>query len=643
MRYLIIFIFFTVFAGAQVVNKTDSNRLSEKDTLVVVTGRKDSLKIFKPTIQDYLIQHEFGSKKPFDTIFTIQKSYDFSQYNNRDNFGRIQFANIGSGFQSLAFEVSPERNLAVLPTGKSYNIVGIKDIRYYDVKTPTTAFVYHNAVRNGAELYTTYTQNVGKNFNFAIDYVGLRSQGYYRNSLAASNNTTFSAHFTSKDAHYEAFAHYTHQNINNQENGGITEAALNENFLTGDSRFKNRQNLETNLGYSNSRLAYRRYYLTQQYAPFNSDKFPFKIRHTVFWQADKYYYGMSSAEAFYGSDLLSNYPFNTKKYSKNFSNTLSLLFDKERFKLSAGARYQIITLGVGDALSTTSISVPASQRESRIGAVGDLQIRLFNKVALSSNIEVSKGGKFGTYLRSENLLNFEPVKGYVVDAKVNFQSAYPSFNHIINASPYRSLNYYVENPKNETLTEIGGVLRVPFFNTSVFANYFMVNNYAYFNSDGRPLQSTAALNVSQIGGEATLKYNHFNFNTRLMFQSAISNKQLYPMPNFIGRVNVFYQNKAFKNAAEIQSGVRVYYFSKFASRDYLPVLNEFVLPGSSAYSIGGQPIADAYFNMKVKRMFFFVEAQHFNTTFMKNKSYTAPYFPVSDFRLNLGIIWYIFS
>jgi hypothetical protein len=30
------------------------------------------------------------------------------------------------------------------------------------------------------------------------------------------------------------------------------------------------------------------------------------------------------------------------------------------------------------------------------------------------------------------------------------------------------------------------------------------------------------------------------------------------MPNFVGRLNVFYQSKAFKNAAEIQTGFKVY-------------------------------------------------------------------------------------
>ena len=53
MKYLLLCL---LFAGsilhAQVVNKTDSNRVKSGDTLVIDTGHKDSLKIFKPTIND---------------------------------------------------------------------------------------------------------------------------------------------------------------------------------------------------------------------------------------------------------------------------------------------------------------------------------------------------------------------------------------------------------------------------------------------------------------------------------------------------------------------------------------------------------------------------------------------------------------
>jgi hypothetical protein len=55
--------------------------------------------------------------------------------------------------------------------------------------------------------------------------MGLRSQGVYQRELAASNNFILSSHFNSKNNRYRFFTHYIHQNVNNEENGGIEEAA----------------------------------------------------------------------------------------------------------------------------------------------------------------------------------------------------------------------------------------------------------------------------------------------------------------------------------------------------------------------------------------------------------------------------------
>ena len=642
MKLFLFYLFlFSYSLTAQTLNKTDSIRVKPSDTLVVDSGVKDSLKIFKPTIDDYTYQTQFSDKKIFDINLTPDKTFVFSQYNDQDNFGKIQFANVGSGFQPLVFEVDIEQNLSLLPTNKSYFIKGIKDIKYYDVKTPTASFVYHNTVRNGAVLHSTYTQNISKEFNFAIEYTGLRSQGNYLNSLAANNNTQFSGHYLSKNGKYEAFAHFIHQNVNNQENGGIEDLDL---FLNGNSDFNNRENLQVNLNSSNSQFSYRRYYFSQEFKPFNSEKFPFKIRHTIFHQGNKYYYNQASPERYYFADPLElyDYPSSSKKYSKNLSNTVSILFDKENFKLDAGVRHQIIKLGVGTPFPT-ALNFPEELSENRIGAVGNLVIKLWNKVELNSNLEFSSGKEFGSFVRSQNLMRFEPIPDYFVNAKVNFQSASPSFNLLLNPSVYKKFNYHFQDPKNQTITEIGGDVNLKWFKSSLFANYFRIDNYTYVDAQALPQQSSSSMNISQIGGEATFSYGKFHLNPKVLFQSAIGNKDLLPMPNFVGRANVYFQSKAFKDAAEIQTGVKVYYFSKFASREYFPVLNEFILPNENSYSIGGQPIADVYFNLKVKRMSFFVEAQHLNTTFMKNKSFTAPYYPLYDFRLNLGIVWYLFS
>lgn len=645
MKYILFILFSLSFvARAQVVNKAETKPQSKKeDTLVIDSGKKDSLKIFKPTINDYQYQTQFSEKKVFDTVMTFDKTYIFSQQNNKDNFGRVQTANIGSGFNPLVFEVNDEQNLSLLPSNKSYMIIGANDVKYYDVKTPTATFVYHNAMRNGAALTSTYTQNIGKRFNFALEYMGLRSQGLYRNSLAANNNTLFSGHYTSKSGNYEIFAHYLHQNVNNQESGGITEDNL---FMNGDSNYSNRQNAQVNLASSSSQFSYRRYYLSHQFTPFNSGKFPFSIRHIISHQGNKYYYNQTALESYWydaPTELVDGFPLTTKKYSENFSNTVSLIFNNEKFKLDAGVRYQMIKLGIRDVVALNGVPFPGELKENRIGAVGNLQVKLWDKIQLNSFLEFSNGSQFKSYLKTTNNLKFEPIKDYFVNAKVNFQSAYPSFNYLLNTSVYNNFNYYLENAKNQSVMEVGGSINLKWFKTEIFANYFRIDNYTYFDSNGSPKQSDNSVNISQIGGDATFSFNKFHLNTRVHFQNTLTNKELLPMPSFIGRANFFYQTQAFKKAAEIQAGIKVYYFSKFASRDYFPVLNEYILPRADSFSIGGQPIADIYINMKVKKMFFFIEGQQIGTVISNNKAYAFPHYPVYDFRLNIGIVWYLFN
>lgn len=644
MRYLIFsLLFLTTVLQAQVVNKTDSNKIKAEDSLVIDSGTKDSLKIFKPTIQDYKVKTQFTEKKIIDTVLSREKVFVFTQYNNLDDFGKIQFANVGAGFNPLAYKTNDEANLSLLPENKAYNILSIADIRYYDVKTPTTTFIYHSGVRNGAVLQTTYTQNIGQRFNFAIEYFGLRSLGHYQRTLAANNNTILSGNYISKNKKFEAFAHFIHQNINNEENGGIADQ---EQFLSNDNAISNRANIQPNLLSSDSRFSYRRYYLSSRFTPFNAEKFPFSIRHTIYNQTNKYNYKQDSPEDYYTAGIpngLADFPLSAGKYSKKLSNTVSLLFDNAKFKLDAGVRYQIIKLGVADPIAVNGINIDGERSENRIGAVGNLGIFLFDKVDLQSNLEFSNGNEFGAFFKSTNKLKIEPIKDYFLTAKVNFQSAAPSFNYLVNTSVYKAFNYQAIDFKNETKTEIGGSLELKWFKTELFANYFRLENFSFFDRLAQPHQSESSVNILQLGGDATFSYKKFNLNTRVQFQNTLSNKSLLPTPDLVARANVYFQSKAFKDAAEIQTGLKVYYFSKFDSREYFPVLNEYILPGATPFAIGGQPIVDAYFNLKVKRFFVFLEGQHINTLITKNKTYTAPLHPYSDFRLNIGIVWYLIN
>ena len=632
--YFLLFISLWSFGQKREVSLIPTN---SSDTIVVDNGKKDSVTIYKPIINDYLYRKEKGSYKVIDTTFTVQHSYVYTQYNNKDNFGKVQFANIGAGFQDLMYTRNSNHNLSLLPTNKSHFIIGERDVNYYDVKTPTTSFLYHTAMRNGAALQSRYTQNFGKNFNFAAEYMGLRSLGFYNQNLAANNNTIFSSNFKSKNQRYELFTHYIHQNINNEENGGIADIGL---FLGDDTRFNNRLNIPMNLSATNSRYANRRYYLSHSYAPFDSEKFPFKMNHVLKYQTNSYLFNLGTSDAAFFGDTDATIGGSSRKYSKDLSNTVSLIFNNPKFYLDAGVKHQHLTLGRRQTVNSENRY--DEYAENRIGAVGNLKIKLWEKFDLNSQLEYTNGKTFGNFLKSDNDIRFEPIKDFYVDGKVLFQSSAPSFNYLLNYSPVKNYNFNFMNFQNENVVEIGGKAGVKWFDTQFFVRYFKIANYTYFNSEGTPNQSESSLDVSQIGGEATFHYNKFHLNTRLQFQSNLSNKELLPTPEFIGRANVYYKTAAFKNAADIMAGVKFYYFSKFKSREFSPILNEFILPSANGFSIGGEPIVDVYINMKVKTMQFYIEGQNITTTFMKNKSFAAPYYPLYDFRLNIGLLWNLF-
>lgn len=304
-------------------------------------------------------------------------------------------------------------------------------------------------------------------------------------------------------------------------------------------------------------------------------------------------------------------------------------------------RYQIIKLNADDFFSQNGNFSSRENREHRLGIVGNLKVDLANAFLLTSTLEVSKGAKFGNYLDSRNQLYFQLMKGVEVTTQTHFTSSAPNFNYLVLSSAYSNFNQALDF-KNQNILQLGGSVYFEALKTKFFTNYFRIDNYAYIDEFQQAKQLNSSLNISQIGMETLAKYRFLNMESKLLFQNVLTNKSYYPSPQWIARFNLYYQTKMFKKAAEIQTGLKGYWFSLFASRDYSPIWNDFSLPSLSSYSIGGNTILDAYFNIKVKRMLIYFEGQNVGALLAKNRNYTAPYYPISDFRVNIGLVWYLF-
>ncbi|OUD34741.1 hypothetical protein FPG59_12555, partial [Flavobacterium sp. FPG59] len=197
-----------------------------------------------------------------DTSLTIQKEYSHN-YLRKDIFGLLPFANDGQTYNTLQYSL---REYNPLPEfgfkAKHFNFLEAQHLRYYSVATPVTELYFKTTINRGQSVDAFITLNTSENLNFSIAYKGLRSEGEYLNQLSSTGNFRFTTSYNTKDKRYFAKAHYTFQDILNEENGGITTI---EDFESENASFNNRQRFEVYFTDAKSFLKGKRIFLDHNF------------------------------------------------------------------------------------------------------------------------------------------------------------------------------------------------------------------------------------------------------------------------------------------------------------------------------------------------------------------------------------------
>ena len=222
----------------------------------------DTTKAAKPkktaTIDMYRVITLDRDTTYIDTSLTIQKEYSHN-YLRRDTFGLLPFPNDGQTYNTLQYsltEFSPYPEFGF--KAKHFNYLEANQIRYASMATPVTELYFKSTQQRGQSVDSYFSLNTKPNLNFSIAYRGLRSVGKYINQLASTGNFRFTVSYNTKNKRYFTNAHYTQQDISNEENGGITTV---EDFESENPDYKNRQRLEVYLTNASSFLKGRRIFV----------------------------------------------------------------------------------------------------------------------------------------------------------------------------------------------------------------------------------------------------------------------------------------------------------------------------------------------------------------------------------------------
>ncbi|WP_047547955.1 putative porin [Psychroserpens sp. Hel_I_66] len=649
---LYVFLFITL----PQISYTQIREIKENKSEVSIDSTKSNSKKFvknngkeisdRSTIDNYIVIQNDGSFKILDTSLTIQKEYKFN-YLRKDNFGLLQFANLGQTYNSLTKDFS-NNNLAPLfgARARHFNYLEVEDIKYYEVPTPLTELFFKTAFQQGQLLDAFFTVNTSKQFNFSIAYKGMRSLGNYQQSLTSTGNLRMTANYKTKDLRYKVKSHIATQDLLNQENGGLTDEDT-QNFISGNEDFIDRSVFDPNFDNAESTLIGKRFYLDHEYSIIpekDSLGKSVKIRNIVNFEDKNFQFSQTLSDPFFG-DSFNQSNIRDKVTLENFETKLHVNYTAPIIgEISLGAIYNDINYGYDQVTILNGEQIP-NRINDKLFSLEAQYFNMFGDFSLNSKVGSNISGSF------ENRYFFAEV-GYLIkdDVKIkgtiNYNSNAPNYNLLLNQSDYINYNWNNKDDfKNQNTSNVKLILNSKkLFDLSF--EYITIDNFSFFSSEGetnsiKPKQLQQSLSLYKLKLDKEIKFGKFALDNSILYQNVNDESNSINLPDLVIRNTIYYSNHFFKNKAlYLQTGITLNYFTKYYMDGYDPLLAEFYTQNQT--EIGDFPRLDFFINAKIRQTRIFLKAEHFNSSFTGYNYFSAPNNPYRDFTVRFGLVWNFF-
>ncbi len=589
-----------------------------------------------------------------DTSLTIQKEYSHN-YLRKDIFGLLPFANDGQTYNTLQYSL---REYNPLPEfgfkAKHFNFLETQHLRYYSVATPVTELYFKTTIKRGQSVDAFITLNTSENLNFSIAYKGLRSEGEYLNQLSSTGNFRFTTSYNTKNKRYFAKAHYTFQDILNEENGGITTI---EDFESENTSFNNRQRFEVYFTDAKSFLKGKRIFL-DHYFRINPEKgnTNLYVSHQVNYENKFFEFNQRTVSSTVGSSTVDRFGELFLNSNINDQTRYNKLYNK------VGLTFENSLLGkfyffIDDFRSNSYYN----------------RILIFNNQtnipsALSQDINTISGKyafyrkKFSGYFSYQRSITPQSLSNLDANFKFNFNEDFqlslqyqnlnklPNNNYNLYQSSFIQYNWS-NDFKNEKINILNANLVSPW--VDIDFQYTILNDYLYFTNIATdqqksvrtqivaPAQYNGTINYASLKLSKEISFGNFALDNTVLFQKTTQDELVLNVPEVVTRNTIYYSNYFFKNALFLQTGVSLNYFSKYFANEYNPLIGEFFVQNEK--QIGNHPNLDFFINAKIQRTRIYLKAEHFNSSLTGNNFYASPNNPSRDFTIRFGLIWNFFN
>ncbi len=527
----------------------------------------------------------------------------------------------------------------------------VESTPFFNSRVPMTLLSYnfgYGTQQAQDRLKAVFNGNINRRAQVGGNAEYFLSKGSYENQ--ADKHFNFGLNGSYMGDHYQVQALFNQYYSLNKENGGIQ----NDLYITdpaemqgGNSKITSK-NIPVNLRNAHSRVNGREFWMNNRYRfgfhRFNEEDSTetFIPVSQVFWTFDfnehHHQFRTKNAEdhKFWANNYFNDGNTDDDARALTVRNTvgLSLLegFNRwAKFGLTAYAQHEFNRYRQLQAYEPLGIRRVSKEHSLYIGGrlskeQGSLlRYNADARIAIAGHnigeVEVSGEAQFRVKIRRDTAS---------VRAFAEFDNLHPSFfvdelvsNHFIWKNDF-SMTRRVR---------FGGELDIPQTWTNLRAGMENIQNMIYFGNEALPIQHGGNIQVFSATLNQGLHFGIFNWENAITYQTA-SNHDVIRLPALSMFSNMYL---LFRVATlKVQFGVDCNYMTSYKAQAYQPATMTFY--NQDEIRVGNYPMMDAYLNMKLSKVRFYVLCSHFNQGLFGGSNYfSAAHYPLNPRRFMFGV------
>jgi len=548
----------------------------------------------------------------FDPLFKTENIYQ--------NLGIV-----GQAHQSMIYDY--QREMGFLYQTLPYPLFFKKqsDLLFYKLKTTYSKVAYALTFQKDHEIFAEFAKCM-KGVTVLANVYGTFNIGTFLRQQTRNLRGDILVHYEIPSSTYGFRASYIVNNLENQENGGLTNIKayqIAESNAVFDVRLENAESKITThdlflQNYVNLKNKNNKYFGT-----FSHD---FQLEQTTILFRDKY-------------DTISPYYFYSQNNTQDSSRILSV---KNAIQWSNFAPYKerntepcFFHVAVGGMHDFTDLKHINSTFNS-FYLFARTHIRLFKSMDITGQFSYSFNDDSSNDISAKAGMSWaiNREKEHIIGFHANYYRNDPEYiMQYISVNNFRWINSF----QKQNIAHFKAYWNYQKYNLSV--SYYLLNNLVFLSEEMSPVQSKNNGNLFQCSAFIPFRYKNFGTTANLNFQYCTND--VVHLPIFAGKLAVYYIFELFKKRLKIQVGGDLMYNTTYYADSYLPVLHKFY--SQKTQSVGNFIFMDVNLTLKVDRIHFFFRAGNLLATVMNHNNITTPDYPQKDFLLTIGVNWRFFD